>query len=533
MDNKCGTWTEKDPSDVETEVLKKFLRRHKKVCPSDRAEVVRAVRTHLSKLGRTKLTIKSDPGPLATVINALGNLFKKDRAEPERVYHEPPPVFPPIPREQKQNIRYEPNPNFSPIEPVNNLRLYKTSELYSPDSLSSQQNLRVTNNSNGPNPSIFPPPPNFDFQQNAQFDQNSHRYPDSFISDAISENVRNESRGQIYASPDFNMRNNFERPTNQHVSFHPETRTPEDNLTSHLNPRAPIQPTPGPYQNLQNVQLSNHLPPSAQVSVNSGQKKFTQKFLYKFSSEKDDIAEYLSAVERFAQNLNLSDQECIFLALQNFSKVSEANLCADSLNDQERNNWTLFKTALQNKFGLTVDDYWARFESENRKESESAQTYLSRLSILYKKANEITCLSEWHQGEIVRRFRKGINPRLKSHLDAINEKSYHTIAKKCQTLERAHNIPAGFSARMLNTVSFQQVRDASNKTSENKAPQKENSDKFPRFSDQRRSTRDRPPCPICAVPGHRAEFCFFNPLGSRFKGSKWVEAQIAKSSSKN
>ena len=52
-----------------------------------------------------------------------------------------------------------------------------------------------------------------------------------FISDAISENVRNESRGQIYASPDFNMRNNFERPTNQHVSFHPETRTPEDNLT--------------------------------------------------------------------------------------------------------------------------------------------------------------------------------------------------------------------------------------------------------------------------------------------------------------
>ena len=529
MDNlRGGTWREMDPRDVETEVLKKFLRRHKKVCPSDRAEIVRAVQAHLSSQNRRTLTVKTDQGAVASVINALGAIFaKKGRPENDQTNTNSAHKTDPVPRNQNfQNIRNYTSPNLSPIEPIQDLRIRNTVSPYSQDSLN--PNTR----SEGPQlTSIdtirFPPPPSFVETQNENEGQANQAYSDSFLSDSIYEASRIDVNENFYASPEIQRDPRFSRNTDHKVTFRPSS--PEDNLTQNLNPRAPFT------QNFaQKLQPSANVQPNSTLQTHSGNKKFTQKFLYKFSSSKDDIADYLSAVERFADNMGLTEQEAIFLALQNFSIVAEANLCADSLDQTEKNSWILFKKALIKKFGLTVEDYWSKFESENRKESESASTFLSRLSVLYKKANNLTQLEIWHKKEIVRRFKNAINPRLKSHLDAISENSYDTIASKCQTLERAHKIPQGYSARVVNTVTYQDIRNVgSAKNAEKHENQDKKSPNFSRNAKFRKSSREGTPCAICGLSGHGLEICFFNPLGARFKGAAWVEAQLKKKSSKN
>ena len=494
MDLPSGTWKHVYPADAETDVLKQYLKRHNQVIPPSRPEILRLVTGHLSRSGRQTLIVKTRDGPMTSVISKLGQIFSRNQKQP--TYDQPPQIFP-TPRTENltHNIRGQ-HLSISPITPLNSLHPTKLNN-YETDSLNSRSNSRDF---------TFPPPPQVNSQAagRAPFGTPAHSF---FSEDSVYEDQRD--REPIYATP--TPLNIFSQPHAQKVTFDNDRKisTPEDKLSEQIRPPA-----------LSNISNLN------QMSVTP--KKLNTKFQFKFKSCDSDISDYLSAVERYAANLNLSETEYIFVALQNFSEASEQNLCAESLSPAERSSWELFKKALYAKYGKTVDDYWHLFENTYRKD-ESPQTYLSQLSIYYKKANDISVLSDSHKSEITRRFKKGINPSLKAHLDALNANDFDTIANLSRRLERAHSIPKQFSARLVNQVQFPSLsvgdRTAGDQTPKN-SEVKSGFKKSENFNSKSRDSQ----CGVCSKTGHSPANCWFNPLGRRYRGSAWVETEIAKMS---
>ena len=495
MDLPSGTWRHVNPADAETDLLKQYLKRHKQVIPPNRVDILRAVRNHLARSGRQTLIVKTRDGPMTSVISKISNLFTKTQSD-TRHYEQPPQHGPTHRRENFQNIRNQ-TLSISPVEPVRNLNPVD-SRNYETDSLNSQINRSNTN-------FAFPPPP--EFNPSAAGNVSVGARSDSFFSDSLYEDQRQEP---IYATPTmFNPAS----PQTQKITFEKNFNNPEE-LTKIMKPKILTE-------NVKPPVLTNFSTPGRQPA--ESRSKLNTKFTYKFKAQDCDIAEYLSAVERYAENMHLTQSETIFLALANFERADESNLCAESLSSEEKLNWELFKQALINKLGKTCEDYWELFENTTRKSSESPQTFLSKLTIFYKKANEISTLSESHKAEIVRRFRKGINPQLKCHLDAINATDYATIANLSRRLERAHGIPCGFSAR-VNNIQFPALSSAGDQS---KKSEPQNSPKTPNFKN---SSQTKTKCPVCSKLGHSAKFCFFNPLSQKYRGAAWVETELAKMS---
>lgn len=318
----------------------------------------------------------------------------------------------------------------------------------------------------------------------------------------------------VNSPPEVHRHVHYQEPISQNMSRYANTH---DMRSANIKPAKPILPTPPPPP-----------PPQLQWSNSTQNQSFTNrrppniKFRYTFRLGEGDISDFLSAVRRHSDLVGMTDGEAVLLALSNFKDVAESNLIEDGLEHHERNNFSLFREKLIQQFGMTPNEWLAKFETVKRSEKESTAQLLNRMTILFRNGIEKKMLSADNYATIVRKFKIVINPILKSHLEANNYSNYRTIAAESAKLERAYNIPRSTVA------TFKVVNMIENETVKAKV------DSRPCDFDKKETQKKHFHCEICNTDSHGTQYCFMNVNGPRFKGMRYLEAFMKKTStSKN
>ena len=347
--------------------------------------------------------------------------------------------------------------------------------------------------------------------------------------DAMSEEIERPRVGKTTSFPSHNTQ---ELSNNRPVDFPPppphmtQTVTFNDNLmtpspvsaaeiprhdqrmsTPYNQP--PKRPRP------ENFHRSHILTPSTGNNQSRGaEKPFRSKFLVKFDEKKSSIESYLAAVDRWRLANNISDDQAMAIALDGFTNLELANhVSTGIMSNEDILTFDDFVAKLREYLGRSRTQFLDEFDSTKRKSQESPYVFLARLTDLLKLGLEVDTLTPEHNALIVRRFLKGLHPKLRGLLEARDEEpQIDTVAKLAWKLETALSIPAGAVVETVEKVNAVNARSP-------------NLERKVSFSREQK-------CGICAR-NHATDRCFGNPASVNFDLQRFYAINSHLENSKN
>ena len=225
-----------------------------------------------------------------------------------------------------------------------------------------------------------------------------------------------------------------------------------------------------------------------------GDKPFRSKFLTKFDEKKTSIESYIAAVDRWRVANEISDDQAMAVALDGFTNLELANHVSTGIMSSGISTFENFCQKLREYLGRSKTQFLDEFDSTKRKSQESPYVFLARLQDLLKLGLELEDLTSEHNELIVRRFLKGLHPKLRGLLEARDEVlTIDTVAKLAWRLETALQIPAGATVETINNIDTNKVVASEKKVS---------------FQPKK--------CEICGKSSHNTSRCFGNPASRDF-----------------
>jgi hypothetical protein len=210
------------------------------------------------------------------------------------------------------------------------------------------------------------------------------------------------------------------------------------------------------------------------------------------------IPSWLKNLEIYAHCSKLNDNEIITVALTSLLNESEGSHVIQSLEAEDLNDWSRFKTRLLSMLGKTNDFYKNEFRNYSRG-SDSFGMCLSKLISLYKQGYDIKYLGDNDKLLIIERFCESQNSKIRELL--MREKSTLTIEN---IATRAGEIEAAIPIRELNfNISAEEKTDSVRElTFQVKQMLKMNSEAQKESKSRKTSSGDRKKIDTTKLQGH-------------------------------